>query len=317
MPYSNPPHFWKKHSPHRLLPQSQTVFLTLICLFACLNIALADEELPPPTPLIVTHKLPELGSSERSLHEVEVLRLALDKTVAEFGPYELRGIPPMNRARTLVSLSHNLYPNLVLQMSYEDELPAQQNLSYIPFPLDLGAFSYRVCFARNELQNRKKPIHQLNDLKNYTFGSGIGWSDSKILRANGLTVVESNSVLSLFRMTKAGRVDFFCRAPMEMLFEQQFQGNLGLTADKEIALYYPLPKFFFSHKENKALLTRIQKGLEIAYADGSFKTLWRSRHGEGIAQAQLNQRRIFKLDNPFAQDLPHDYEIYLYNPLNP
>lgn len=319
MPYSNSPFIWKHPILHvsRLLQVLQILIATLVYVFTCTNVALADNNLTPSSPLLVTHKLPELGSSERSLHEVEVLRLALDKTIAEFGPYELRGIPPMNRARTLVSLSHNLYPNLVLQMSYEDELPEKQNLSYIPFPLDLGAFSYRVCFARDELQNRKKPIRQFNDLKNYTFGSGIGWSDSKILRANGLNVVESNSVISLFRMTKAGRVDFFCRAPMEMAFEQQFQGNLGLTADQEIALYYPLPKFFFTHKDNKALLARIQKGLEIAYADGSFHQLWRSRHGKGIEQAKLNQRRIFKLSNPLVKNLPHNYEIYLHDPLSP
>lgn len=295
----------------------QTRLLPLICLLLCTSLAPADAHSAPPTPLLVTHKLPELDSTERSLHEVDVLRLALDKTVADFGPYELRGIPPMNRARTLVSLSHNLYPNLVLQMSYEDDLPANQNLSYIPFPLDLGAFSYRVCFARDELQHRKNPIQHINDLKKYTFGSGIGWSDSKILRANGLTVVESNSVLSLFRMTKAGRVDFFCRAPMEMAFEQHHEGNLGLTADPQIALYYPLPKFFFAHKDNTALLNRIQKGLEIAYADGSFHKLWASRHGTGIEQAKLNQRQIFRLTNPLVKDLPHNYEIYLYNPLNP
>lgn len=301
------------HKPYRML-------ISCIGMLVLCNSTLASEAYPntrSATSLVVTHKLPELGSNERSLHEVEVLRLALDKTVEEFGPYELRGIPPMNRARTLVSLSHNLYPNLVLQMSYEDELTEQQNLDYIPFPLDLGAFSYRICFAREELQQRKHPINHKKDLKNYSFGSGIGWADAKILRANGLTVVESSSVISLFRMTKAGRVDFFCRAPMEMAYELKFEGNLGLTADPQLALYYPLPKFFFTHRDNKALLARIHKGLEIAYADGSFQTLWRSRHGAGINQAGLNHRKLFRLTNPLIKHLPRNYENYLYNPLKP
>lgn len=297
----------KMKLPHQWQRPSLTVLL-LISL--CLPLPASSAQ-----PLIVTHKLPELGSDERVLHEVEVLKLALDKTAAEFGPYELRGIPPMNRARTLVTLSHNSYPNLILQMSYEDELKEKEELSYIPFPLDLGALSYRLCFARSELSNKTAAIINIEQLKKYTFGVGIGWSDAKILRANDLQVIESSSVTSLFRMTKAGRLDFFCRGPMELLFEQQMEESLGLSADPHFALHYPLPKFFFTHKDNQAALTRIQKGLEIAFSDGSFHKLWRKRHGQGISQSKLQQRHIIHLHNPLIKHLPHNYESYLFDPL--
>lgn len=268
------------------------------------------------SPLIVTHKLPELGSQERVLHEVEVLQLALEKTTAEFGAYELRGIPPMNRARTLATLSHRVYPNLLLQMSYEDELTEKENLSYIPLPLDLGALSYRLCFARSALAAKTTNITSIEQLQQFTFGVGIGWADGKILRANGLQVIESNNVTSLFRMTKAGRIDFFCRGPMELHSEQQMDESLGLTANPHIALHYPLPKFFFTHKDNHAALGRIQKGLELAYRDGSFQKLWHQRHGQGLHQSNLKQRHIIYLQNPLIKHLPHQYESYLYNPLN-
>jgi hypothetical protein len=270
----------------------------------------------PQTPLIVTHKLPELNSTERVLHEVEVLKLALDKTIAEFGPYELHGIPPMNRARTLVALSHNAYPNLILQMSYEDELAEQEKLAFIPFPLDRGALSYRICFMRDSLNATAKSITRLNQLKDYHFGIGIGWADGKILRHNGLRVVESNSVVSLFRMTKAGRIDFFCRGSSEFFYEQQDPNSLGLTGDTHLALYYPLPKFFFAHKDSQLALNRVQKGLEIAYKDGSFNKLWRQRHMNTLERAQLKQRNIIKLQNPLITHLAHDYETYLYDPIN-
>jgi len=268
------------------------------------------------TPLIVTHKLPELNSTERVLHEVEVLKLALDKTITEFGPYELHGIPPMNRARTLVALSHNVYPNLILQMSYEDELAEQEKLAFIPFPLDRGALSYRICFMRDSLNATAKSITRLNQLKDYHFGIGIGWADGKILRHNGLRVIESNSVVSLFRMTKAGRIDFFCRGSSEFFYEQQDSNSLGLTGDTHLALYYPLPKFFFAHKDSQLALNRVQKGLEIAYKDGSFNKLWRQRHMHTLERAQLKQRNIIKLQNPLITHLAHDYETYLYDPIN-
>lgn len=270
----------------------------------------------PQTPLIITHKLPELNSTERVLHEVEVLKLALDKTIAEFGPYELRGIPPMNRARTLVALSHNVYPNLILQMSYEDELAELEKLAFIPFPLDRGALSYRICFMRDAIKASTGDITRIDQLRSYHFGVGIGWADGKILRHNGLKVVESNNVISLFRMTKAGRVDFFCRGPMEFFYEQQDPNSLGLTSDAHLAFYYPLPKFFFVHKDNQAVLNRVQKGLEIAYKDGSFNNLWSKRHKQALEHAQLKQRTTIKLANPLIKHLARDYEIYLYDPIN-
>lgn len=289
----------------------------LLLLFALYLLASACPAQPhPQTPLIITHKLPELNSTERVLHEVEVLQLALDKTTAEFGPYELHGIPPMNRARTLVALSHNIYPNLILQMSYEDELAEQEKLAFIPFPLDRGALSYRICFMRDSLNATARNITRLDQLKGYHFGIGIGWADGKILRHNGLHVVESNSVVSLFRMTKAGRIDFFCRGASEFFYEQQDPNSLGLTSDTHLALYYPLPKFFFAHKESQTALNRVQKGLEIAYKDGSFNKLWSKRHMHTLERAQLKQRNLIKLENPLIKHLARDYETYLYDPIN-
>lgn len=298
-----------EHKPH--------LCLFVWCLLVWCTLLFADMAKASTQPLIITHKLPELNSEERVLHEVEILQLALDKTVAEFGPYELRGIPPMNRARTLAALSHNVYPNLILQMSYEDELAEQDKLAFIPFPLDRGALSYRICFMRDTIKKSIGDLTRITQLQHYSFGSGIGWADSKILRHNNLSVVESGTVVSLFRMTKAGRIDLFCRGPMEFFYEQQDPNSLGLTSDSHLALYYPLPKFFFAHKDNQAALDRVQKGLEIAYQDGSFNNLWSKRHITALTRAQLKQRNLIKLENPLIKHLPRQYETYLYDPLNP
>jgi hypothetical protein len=279
--------------------------------------ALLEQPQPvPPPPLIVTHKLPDVASPERVLHEVDILRLALDKTTKEYGPYELRGIPPMNRARAMAAMHNNIYPNLVLQMSYEDDLGDQDELAYIPFPLDRGALSYRICFMREELKPKVRNITRLEHLKKFTFGTGIGWADTKVLRHNRLQVIEGSNVLNLFRMTKAGRVDLFCRGPSEYFYEHRHETALGLTTDAHLALYYPLPKFFFVHKDNQAVLDRIKKDLDIAYKDGSFNKLWNKRHRKGLDAANLENRHIVKMDNPLIKRLPRDYETYLFDPLS-
>lgn len=303
---------------NRTLPHysvSRRVGLLLCFAFSMPALAENTSAASSPSALIVTHKLPEITSNERVLYEVEALQLALEKTRAEYGPYELRGIPPMNRARTIAALHNNIYPNLILQMSYEDDLAEQEKLAHIPFPLDRGALSFRICFMRDELKTKVRNITRSEQLKQYTFGTGIGWADTKILRYNHLQVIEANSVVNLFRMTKAGRVDFFCRGPSEYHYEHQHESSLGLTSDSQMALYYPLPKFFFTHKDNQAVLARIKRGLELAYKDGSFNKLWYKRHHQGLTEAQLQKRNLVKMENPLIKRLSRDYETYLYDPL--
>ncbi len=258
-----------------------------------------------PPPLIVHHKQAELSSSSSYLFEVELVILALEKTRSDFGPYQLQAVQPVNRVRSLQALSQNTHPNLVLLLSYDDELARNSDLRYIPLAVDGGIFSYRLCFMRDDIKSQAAQIHQLSQLTHFNFGSGTGWVDSKILRHNGLPVVESDSLLSLYRMTKAGRIDFLCRGLGEYYNEQKQQAlNLTLSADSSLLLYYPLPKFFFTHKNSKALLQRLQQGLERAKADGSFSQLWLKHHGAALEAAQLSQRQLITLENPLIRSLP-------------
>jgi hypothetical protein len=291
---------------------------SLLCLLLCcfhLSANALDEKAPPRPVLVVTHKLPDPINPEPVLHEVEILRLALDKTLKEFGPYELRGIPPMNRARAMAAMHNSTYPNFILQMSYEDDWGSQDHLAYIPFPIERGALSYRICFMRKAVKARVKNATRIEHLKDFTFGTGIGWADTKVLRHNNLHVIEGTSGINLFRMTKAGRIDLFCRGPSEYIHEFRQEHALGLTSDDHLALYYPLPKFFFAHRDDIEVLNRIKKGLDIAYKDGSFNKLWNKRHRKGMDAANLKNRNIVRMENPLIKHLPRDYESYLYDPL--
>ncbi len=55
-------------------------------------------------------------------------------------------------------------------------------------------------------------------------------------------------------------------------------------------------------------------GLKLAYQDGSFKELWRQYYQSSIDFAKLNQRKMFRLENPLLQDLPSGYEQYFFDP---
>lgn len=266
-------------------------------------------------PLVVSVKKPELKNNNYHLTEVEIIKLALDKTLATDGPYEIREIPAMNRARTLSALSNNIYPNLALMMSYDDEIVAQNLLSFIDIPIDFGANSYRICLMRQDLKAELSKVTSLAQLRKYTFGAGIGWLDVKILRYNDFKVVEQNSAQNIVRMTKAGRVDLFCRGFGEIFFELQHDvETTGLAYDETFALYYPLPKFLFFHKSSTQALARIKRGLVIADHDGSLKSLWMKNNQLGIDKSNLKKRRIFRLQNPYINNLSGNYERYFYDP---
>lgn len=200
-------------------------------------------------------------------------------------------------------------------LSYEDSLLESGNLIYIPFPIDLGALSYRICYANKKLTVQVRQIDTLKKLRAYKVGVGTGWVDSKILQHHGLQVIEGSNITGLFRMTQAGRVDFFCPSPTEYFHELRSAKITDWQLDNKLALYYPLPKFLFSHKNNQALMDRIKAGIDIAYKDGSYQQLWREFHEQDVARAKLDERHFINMENPFISTLNDDYKQYLFNPL--
>ena len=269
---------------------------------------------PSTKTLIVTHKLPEFGDLKRKTYEQLVIELALEKTQQRVGAFEMVPVNVISRTHAVAALSQNLYQNFVMVLSYEDALLESGNLIYIPFPVELGALSYRICYANKKLTAQVREIDSLQELKAYKVGVGAGWVDAKILQHHGVQIVEGSNITGLFRMTQAGRADLFCPSPTEYFHELRNAKIADLQLENKLALYYPLPKFFFSHKSNQALMDRIKNGIEMAYKDGSFQQLWREAHEADLKRAKLDERHFIKMENPFISTLNDDYKQYLFDP---
>jgi hypothetical protein len=269
----------------------------------------------PSETLVVTYKRSEFGDTTRKTFEQSVIELALEKTNGKTGAFEMVPVSVISRSHALAALNQNKYQNFVMTLSYEDTLLQNDNLAYIPFPIHLGAFSYRICYTNKNLIPKVQRIKNLDQLRQYKIGVGESWIDAKILQHNGLQIVEGTNITSLFRMTQAGRVDIFCPSPTEYFHELKVEKNTDLQLDNRLAFYYPLPKFLFSHKNNQALLDRIKAGIEIAYKDGSYMQLWRAAYEQDFARAKLKERNFIHMQNPFISNLDHDYKQYLFNPL--
>ncbi|WP_456297103.1 hypothetical protein M1D72_12710 [Vibrio sp. AK197] len=283
----------------------------LSCVVVCFPAVTDSKE--PKEPLIVTYRSAESVNDKRYDYDLAVLQLALEKTIDEYGEFRLEPSGPMNYARAIHLVEKNQRANFFIKLSYEQSLP--QTMNFVGFPIDLGIVGYRVCFISPTAKAQLPEKLELSDIKALRHGQGRGWADVGILRANGFEVFENSSYEGLFLMVANNRVDLFCRGANELYQEYQSHASLsGIEIDQQFVLYYPLPRFFYTHKANTLALERVSKGLKKAFQDGSIQTLWRQAYGASLDFAALEARQLFPLTNPNLQQLESEYFKYFYQP---
>ncbi|MDM5063757.1 hypothetical protein OB934_13235 [Aeromonas salmonicida] len=268
------------------------------------------------TPTLFTHMSPESERDPRVTYDRELLRLALEKTRASHGDFQLRAAPPMTLARMWISLRFNHYPNLFAMDSYRSDRD-MTGVDYVRFPIHLGIVSYRICFVSPQQQAAVASVTTLDQLKKLTLGQGKGWLDVHILRLAGFKVQEVEGYELLFKMVARGRFDLFCRGISELPQEKLNHKEItDLVMDESIALYYPLPRVFFAHNANREAIQRVEAGLKAAWQDGSLQTLWLNTFKPSLTFARLDTRRLFRLENPFIKGIGFNYQAYFYDPVH-
>lgn len=263
---------------------------------------------------IVTLTSPQTGRDPRESYNGLVLALALEKTRTEYGDFRIDITPVMNTARAIQEIKNKHYPNQVLMTSFQNRLLAE-GLDYARFPVEYGVTGYRICFVSPQARPEVAQSKTLDELRRFTIGQGIGWADGEILRFNGFNVYEAGVQDSLFLMVAASRFDLFCRGINELEPELKRNKDIAkLDYDRSMALAYPLPRFFFANKNNRKLLERITRGMQIAHQDGSLRKIWLEQYGEALRFANLKQRRIFELKTPNIDQIDFDYQKYYFDP---
>lgn len=260
----------------------------------------------------LTYHAPDNNKDTRKLYEIELLTLALDNTKNKYGDYKLIPSHKMNAKRALLSLKENKIKNFILKYSVSSEF--LKNFSFSLFPVDRGVVGYRVSFISPEMKEKIDKIKSLEQLKNLRIGQGAGWLDNHILKSNAFNVISISNYESIFKMLILNRIDLFPRGINEVLGEYKaYNTSKNLHYDKTFAFYYPLPRFFFMHKENEKISKRIEEGLMIGYHNGSLDKLFEKYYQPSIDFVKMNQRKIYEINNPFLIDVNRYYEKYNYN----
>ena len=283
---------------------------TPIALAACALLAPAAALRSAPAPVTAAprdgvmtyiHHPPESARDVRYLYQWEVLRTALEKTHAKWGPYRLVAGEVMTERRQAYELRNATGNLTVMYLGTTPEF--ERELVPVRIPVDRSLGGYCVFLVRAGEQARFDAVRTLDDLRQFTYGLGLGWIDVEILRASGFNVVTGSSYDGLFEMLVNGRFDVFLRGAVEILdeYEQRREELRDIRIEDSLLLYYPLPMYFWFAKtpEGQRLAQRAEAGLRLMLADGSYDEIFDRYQRAKIERLHLKTRKAYRIDNPF------------------
>lgn len=236
------------------------------------------------------------------MYDYDLLRLALEKTRAEFGTYEIRASDiGMSQARAAEEIHSG--SGKVNIFARSTAIEHETRMLPVRIPLDKGLISYRVFLIRGDDQWRFSSVRSLDDLRKLSVGSYPTWTDTKVFRDNGFSVVTGESYEGLFRMLVANRFDFFSRSVDEAYREYDERKDLlpTMKVEEGLLLYFPTTRYFFLQRsaEGEKLARRVEQGLNMMIKDGSFDGLFKKYKGPLIERAHLRSRKVFRIPNPY------------------
>ncbi|MFZ6654500.1 substrate-binding periplasmic protein [Undibacterium sp. TJN19] len=227
----------------------------------------------------------------------KLLELVLAHTQITDGPAVLEPYPDdVTQNRGILLLQSGAIDVVALGTNAEREaemLPVRQDILR-------GIVGYRLLVIRAADQARIAGMNEQALRQQLIFGLNSQWADLAILRANGFMIETSSGYENLFGMLVAKRFDAFTRGLNEAGLELDQRKNTypQLVVEKTKALYFPYPVYFWVNKGNTTLAQRIERGLKLALADGSFRKLFETYHAAEIKTLASERREVIRLANP-------------------
>lgn len=286
----------------------RTILLAVISIAVGLMLGahcVADQEPKPEVAKPTTIIIPFVGAhdaTDTNYFYAALLDLALSKTVATDGPYEIVHMPNyLGTERMRLLLEQGLGVDLLWSTSN-----IQREARFIAVPVNLlgGLNEYRALLIEEKRIDEFKNIQGLDDLKRFRVGSGDHWQDTQVLKHNGLPLVGFLDYETMMPMLKFQRFDYVSRGMHEVWKELEY--SEGLTIAPNVLLYYRLPVHYFVRKNNQALADRIYRGLKIIIEDGSYYDLFFRvpSHKFGYEKLQQMKSVVVELENPNSSNKP-------------
>lgn len=184
----------------------------------------------------------------------------------------------------------------------------------VDFPMTRGLLGNRIFITRPDVVPALSRVKTLDDLKEFSIGSGTDWPDTKVFRENGFNVVAS-SYANLWNMLENNRFDIFNRGLHEAFVEikqQQAKGR-DLVIDQTVQVIYPFDYFLYVNRDDQVRRDILQQGLERAQKTGAFDVYFNNHPmiKQVLEDSKVTKRTQFAIGNPGMSqrllDLPAEY----------
>lgn len=239
---------------------------------------------------------------KRSEHKTEVIYRALELTVPEYGPYEFKKlINSMNRTRALYEIISGKYINIYVSAASTEW---DNKTIAIKIPIRMGLLNYRLLLIhKNDLETFSQ-VTTLDDLKKLTAGVRDGWVTTEAFQIVGLPINKIHNFEGLFTLLNNHRFDYIPRAIYEIFDELKARKDLldNVVVEPTIALHLPMPTYVYVSKKAPHIAQRIEKGLKIMIENGELEQILTKYYADDIKRANIKNRRIIEIDNPFFTD---------------
>jgi hypothetical protein len=253
----------------------------------------------------------------RDLDAVALLEAALQETVKQYGPFECQPTKlPMKEERFRTEVKKGKLVN-VIWSSVTNKL--ENELIPIRIPIRKGLLGYRIFLINKKDKDKFAAIQNIEELKQLSLIQGNDWQDIKIFRQLGFNVTPITSYENMFKLIDSGHYDYFSRGVDEALAEYEARREKlpNLFVEETILLYYQWPKYFFVSLQYPKLAERIEAGLNILIADGSFDRIFKKYHEETIQKSNLKNRKLFTIKNPLLpESAPLSRKELWFNPFD-
>ncbi|AWB68370.1 diguanylate cyclase [Saccharobesus litoralis] len=256
---------------------------------------------------IVRHN--KIDSAKES-YQLGVLKLALSYAAQ---PYEFQ---ERSNYLTQTKLLNELDANRVDVAWVGTSKAYEERFLPVRVPLFKGLLGHRIFLIREGEQQKFDGITELTQLEGLKAGQGASWSDTKILKNAGLSVVTTAKYQNLFHMLDGSRFDYFPRSVYSPWAEMEKHPDLPFEVEKQLMVVYPLPAYIFVNRDNLALHKAIVDGLYKAIEDGSFDKYFFNHQmiKQGLERSDIKNRRVFELINPeLSEDTPLDDKRLWFN----
>ncbi|WP_338668152.1 hypothetical protein [Pseudodesulfovibrio methanolicus] len=246
---------------------------------------------------------------------IKALTKAMQATEDTDGPFSIeRHRLSMHYDRALYELSDGNLINVTIASANKRW---DQRAIPVCVPIFRGLKSYRLLLVNSHSLHSFHDIRTLEDLRPCRAGVVYQWATENILDKAGCKLVRASTYEGLFSMLAARRFDYIPRAVSDIYREIEIRTkkNPDLRVEPTLALYIPNPQYFYVAPAFPRLADRIRRGMGIIAANGTQERIFHEAFDEAIRRADLNHRRIIRIENPdLPEDIPPDDPILRIRP---